>query len=106
MTQRATIKLGTVICDTMRQEDLMPAFTAVLEDIAQPDDVAAHKAIRAARSIGRGRREYGYNTFLADMTMEALCDALNEYAGEDRYFGAHPDDGSDYGFWACVHLAE
>ncbi|UVR34332.1 hypothetical protein NXY10_02670 [Bacteroides fragilis] len=31
--------------------------------------------------------------------LESLFDTLDSCSSEDYYFGAHPGNGSDYGFW-------
>jgi hypothetical protein len=40
-----------------------------------------------------------YDTEDASDDLEALFDALDEYSAPYFQFGAHPGDGSDYGFW-------
>jgi hypothetical protein len=36
----------------------------------------------------------------AQFLLESLFDELDAHAPEGYYFGAHPGDGSDYGYWA------
>jgi hypothetical protein len=40
-----------------------------------------------------------YESEDADYDLEALFDALNDYAPEGFYFGASMGDGCDYGYW-------
>jgi hypothetical protein len=34
-----------------------------------------------------------------EFTLESIFDALNELAPKNYYFGAHPGDSSDFGYW-------
>jgi 23S rRNA G2069 N7-methylase RlmK/C1962 C5-methylase RlmI len=37
---------------------------------------------------------------------EILFDYLNQISPDNCYFGAHPGDGSDYGFWEDEEITE
>lgn len=101
---------GTVSQATMRSADLLPAFL---------DELAKHDAERAAKI----RAEDGHTLAMVDaddrsingvMSPEEhaeaaelvsdLFDALGEHAAPGMYFGAHPGDGSDYGYWVYAGL--
>ena len=82
--------IGTVSHGTMLTSDLIPAFMAELP--------ASHK-LRVEYD------EHGYNAADADDLLECLFDALDAQAPEGCYFGAHPGDGSDYGYWPVEDLA-
>ena len=78
---------------TLRAEDLIPAFIAAL-----PDDEGKAQAQRDwehAQSLTDPKlREWDM-----DMVLEELFFRLDSLAPEGCYFGAHPGDGSDFGFW-------
>ena len=87
---------GTVSHGTMRAEDLIPAFLDALAE----HDMAAHDAIRD--EYGHSwEDDWDYDSEDAEFMLEALFDALNNIAPEGTYFGSHPGDGCDYGFWAA-----
>lgn len=87
--------LGTVSHATMRPEDLIPAF---LEEA-----YSLHATDAEAKDLGDIRKRTKapgyYDTEDAVYDLEQLFDLLNEAAPAGYYFGSHPGDGSDYGFW-------
>jgi len=83
--------IGSVSSGTMRPADLIPAFLAVL------DDIAPAKA-DAWREDWPGVEE-DTETDTEGYAMEELFDILDGLAPPGFYFGAHPGDGADYGFW-------
>lgn len=86
MSAKVQILPGTIIHGTMRNADLIPAFRRELERI----DAIAEGAIVPAEDPDSddGCEE-----------LNELFDVLDRYAPEGMYFGAHPGDGSDFGFW-------
>ena len=103
-------ELGSVSHGTMRAEDLIPAFMSALDDLREQRSFDAEDCHANAERHGREDDELGaierrmeqegyYSSEDADFDLERLFDMLNEYAPEGAYFGAHPGDGSDYGFW-------
>lgn len=83
--------LGTVIHGTHRHEDLVPAFLAILETV-NPEG-AAELLAGYEEGLALGDHE----TPLA--TLDYLFDALDAIAPVGAWFGAHPGDGADFGFW-------
>jgi len=98
-------RLGTVIAGTMRPEDLLPAFA----DTLWTYDSSSASALTAVWE--RDGWPMSHNDL--DLSEEAIeehkddsiellvdfFDALNDIAPDGAYFGSHPGDGSDYGFW-------
>src|SRR5690606_38111779 len=80
--------VGTVSHATMRPEDLIPAFMQVLETY-WPEKA---EELQSAYSIRMGDDDDYWH-------LEELINALNELAPAGYFFGAHPADYSDYGFW-------
>ena len=74
----------SLINGTYRPDDLIPVFLDFLEE--QGDPTFKDK-------------------FFKDVTsdpcewIDSLCNALDTYSDPVYYFGSHPGNGSDFGFW-------
>lgn len=86
-----TASFGTISHGTMRAEDLIPDFAWELKHLDKDSTYA--ELVKEAEAIE------DYDSESAGYVLEELFDALNAFAPEYGYFGAHPGDGSDYGFW-------
>jgi hypothetical protein len=87
--------VGSVSSGTLREEVLIPVFEDVLRQAGvTPDRPAA--AVRLHRGEDLTDAEWGEVSWYVN---EDLFDALDAVAPEGTYFGAHPGDGSDFGFW-------
>jgi len=81
---------------TMRPEDLIPVFIQFLKD----NDICR----KYTSIIEEGEEIIANEDWDSEETSmylnEDLWNALEgEYCPEGYYFGSHPGDGSDYGFW-------
>ena len=104
--------LGTVIHATLRNSDLLEAFKDALVDLNChredcPDKRAKNAVIQDAidtlQQYSEDELNYPKDAELAEqisiLINEDLMNALNDFAPPYCYFGAHPGDGSDFGFW-------
>lgn len=91
---------GTLIHGTARSEDLIPAFLSEYLRLSEDDHTS--DCPQAEWLIGEARACIENVSHLPDEASEVVCalmDALSCYAPEGYYFGSHPGDGCDYGFW-------
>lgn len=94
---------GSVSHGTMNPDDLIPRFMNALKELDQEafDRIEADwpAFFGGEEDAADGEREENEHYVLDD-----IFDALNDCAPDEHYFGAHPGDGSDYGFWPCDML--
>lgn len=106
--KRKRINIGSISHGTMRAEDLIPAFIDELE--SQKPLHRAHRKLITSIQKNIARYEDNppenvesdgsyWDSEDASYDLESLFDALGEYCAPYFYFGAHPGDGSDYGYW-------
>lgn len=89
-----TAELGSVSTGTLRNEDLIPIFYSLLVDLGGDPDI-----LDLAYDPDRATDEEYFNSEDAGWDVAALMDALSDHAPDGAYFGAHPGDGADFGFW-------
>lgn len=98
-TRKATI--GTISHGTTRHEELIPSFSHDLRRISDaPEHIKLCDQADAPVNEATGDEQDDIDL------LYALIEALNECAPPYCYFGAHPGDGSDYGFWPDEDVLE
>ena len=94
---------GSVIHATLRNQDLIPAFLQKFGELdfkAMDSFLRKRDALREALyELTNGKETTYWQLEEAIDDSNDLVDILNAYAPEDHYFGSHPGDGSDFGFW-------
>lgn len=95
--------IGTVSHGTLRSEDLLRSFAAELEHHVDRNltlvdrDMFLH--FGHWRDLVQKARETSDDDIEACELVCELADALQTFAPDGCYFGAHPGDGADFGFW-------
>ncbi len=99
---------------TLRSEDLIEAFANHLEwqiqrngdYLSRPENFAQRD--RLNNLLGEAQDVWTDDgkeldpekeDLIAELINESLPDALNEFCAPYSYFGTHPGDGADFGFW-------
>lgn len=94
--------MTTIIHGTLRPQDLIPAFLDALS-VAGPDAYAqlvmGPFGAVPAYVFDEGDDSDWWTSEAATDLIAQLEEALNEAAPEGHYFGSHPGDGADFGFW-------
>lgn len=80
---------------TMRCQDLIPAFMDVIRDT--PEYLQVMNIIPTY--VQNDEKTEWWNSENAADFLNSLFDILDMYAPKGYYFGSHPGDGSDYGYW-------
>ena len=98
-------EIGSISHGTMREEDLIPAFMDTLRaldrnkaDALQEDNADVFEWLDGDTDEATDDQLEAASIFLN----ETLWNALDEYAPPYCYFGSHPGDGADYGFWPSM----
>jgi len=99
---RSVAELGSVLTGTIRTEDLMIAFTALLSELDTLSEytwlVDECEQIISDQNWDSDETSYVLN--------ESLWNALDSFSPNGAYFGVHPGDGPDFGYWVTDEWAE
>ena len=95
------IELGTISRATMCMEDLIPCFIEELKriDISHEYQDAIKEGEDIIKQAEKDETVWD-NEDTFNYLHEVLWGALDQFSPPYCYFGAHPGDGSDYGYWA------
>lgn len=87
---------GSISHGTMRPQDVLPAL---LDALREYDEDAYSQCLNLIPAHAAEDEYAEWWVEEAPGHVESLFDSLNDCAPSGLYFGGHPGDGSDYGFW-------
>ncbi len=95
---------ATLIHGTMRNCDLVPVFLEALKDTVEYEQMlmginGSNWNLCVITAGDTSEHDERWQSYEVTCFAEELFDALDAHAPEGYYFGAHPGDGSDYGYW-------
>lgn len=103
-----TPTLGTIIHATLRNQDLIPAFLDAISEYAPAEYeqiMATPFSMPPAYAMEDEDSEWWDSEEAYEFCYD-LMDILSTYSPPYAYFGAHPGDGSDFGFWPLEEALE
>ena len=90
---------GTLICGTMRLQDIIPAFLdAIRATVEYTQLLSLPFGAVPSHAIDDDDSDWWMSED-AECIYFSILDVLDAYAPKGYYFGAHIGDGSDYGYW-------
>lgn len=105
---------GTVSHGTLRTEDLLPCFAALLDALLDANTYTSDGDELALKQLHEDGTdilsrieemraavgdEYYFQSESAEWHLSDVIDLLSAFAPPGHYFGSHVGDGSDFGFW-------
>jgi hypothetical protein len=118
-----TYIIGSISHGTMSDVDLLDSFSNALEYLSiNFDYIYEYQKYKDIIKEARRYRDFliehedklykphheKMRAFILEIVSciinEDLFDALNEFAPPNHYFGSHPGNGADYGFWPSEDL--
>ena len=103
-TSKRFAEPGTLIHGTLRNIDLIPAMKSLLFSLdRQRCREYLQKNLNLLQALCDlecpNVKNDWWDTEEATEVCNELAEILDDYAPDGHYFGTHPGDGSDYGFW-------
>lgn len=94
---------GSISHGTMRNQDVLPKLMSQLfkEDPQRARSIWQKNPdfLEALCDEKVGQDNPWWDSEDATYMSEELFNVMDEYSPEGHYFGSHPGDGSDYGYW-------
>ena len=96
------VTIGEVSHGTLRSEDLVDSFAWELSHNTPDGRTRFAKLLTECEEWENETEDTDGHDETGSELVNALIDALNEYAPGFTYFGANEGDGSSFGFWPDI----